>query len=109
MERGGTSVVGLQRAATSPRATLQPAADAEPPPPSDLSPLTPDNAVHRRVLVPVEVWPRYNCTEHNGAGWEATVVSCTRVTAVVKFAYARAADGRPYENERLPLERLLPL
>ena len=75
----------------------------------DATPLTPENALRRSVLVPAEVWPRYRCTEHGGAGWQATIISASRVTAVVRFTTARAADGRPYEDERLPLHLLRPL
>ena len=63
----------------------------------------------RRVLVPSALYPRYVCREHAGSGWESLVLSATRVTAVVRFLYARTADGRPYEDERLPLDRLQPL
>ena len=37
------------------------------------------------------------------------VLSATAATAVVRFLHDRAADGRPYQDERLPLDRLQPL
>ena len=71
--------------------------------------LTRANAVGRRVLVPSALYPQYVCSEHAGAGWEGQLLSATSVTAVVRFLYARSADGRPYADERLPLDRLTPL
>ena len=43
-----------------------------------------------------------------GAGWAATVVRVTAAAsaAVVKFTYATTRDGRRYENELLPADRL---
>ena len=32
------------------------------------------NATGQKVLVPATLWPDYECSEHGGAGWEATVV-----------------------------------
>ena len=66
-----------------------------PPPPPDPRPLAPDNAVGRRVLVSASRWPQYTCREHGGTGWEATISSVTRATAVVRFSFATTADGRP--------------
>ena len=63
----------------------------------------------RRVLVPANFWPDFQCDEHNGRGWEAEVRSTTGLTALVRFVHARAPDGRPYRDERLALDRLLPL
>ena len=80
-----------------------------PPPPPDLRPLAPDNAVGRRVLVSRARWPQYACREHGGTGWEATVSSATRTTAVVRFSFATTADGRLYQNERVPYGDLSPL
>jgi hypothetical protein len=80
-----------------------------PPPPPDPRPLAPDNAVGRRVLVSRARWPQYACHEHGGAGWEATVSSATRTTAVVRFSFATTADGRPYQNERVPYSDISPL
>ena len=77
--------------------------------PSDTSPLTPANALHRRVLVRRSLWPRYACTERGGEGWEAAVVSATSTTAVVSFLHATDRWGRPYPDERLPLSCLVPL
>ena len=81
-------------------------------PPSAAQPLTPlsrGNAVGRRVLVPATLYPQYKCSEHAGTGWEGLVLSATAATAVVRFLHDRAADGRPYQDERLPLDRLQPL
>ena len=63
----------------------------------------------RRVLVPATLYPQYKCSEHAGTGWEGLVLSATAATAVVRFLHDRAADGRPYQDERLPLDRLQPL
>ena len=73
------------------------------------APLSRDNAIGRRVLVPAGVYPQYACSEHAGAGWESLVLSATGLTAVVRFLYARTNDGRPYQDERLPLAQLKPL
>ena len=71
-----------------------------------LTPLTAPPQPHASVIVPNTVWPAYRCTEHGGKGWDATVVSVTRLTAVVRFQYAHTRDGRPYQDERLPWCRL---
>ena len=63
----------------------------------------------RRVLVPADLWPDFPCHEHNGRGWEARVRSETGLTALVRFTHERAPDGRPYRDERLPIDRLLPI
>ena len=68
--------------------------------------LTLSDGVGCRVLVPKALWPTYSCTEHNGAGWEGTILKFTGTTAVVRFSYAKTANGEPYENERLPLRSL---
>ena len=78
-------------------------------PPSDARPLTRETAPGRRVLVLANYWPQYACTEHAGAGWEADVVSATGVSAVVRFTYARAQDGRQWEPERVPYAHVRPL
>ena len=62
-----------------------------------------------RVLVPAELWPDFPCHENNGRGWEAEIRSVTGLTALVRFVHERAPDGRPYRDERLPRDRLLPL
>ena len=80
-----------------------------PPPAPDLRPLNADNASGRRVLVPATRWPQYRCSEHGGHGWEATILNNTRSTAVVRFAFARTRDGRPYADERILLANLTPL
>ena len=99
----GAAMTGGPRVATRAHA----AAAAAP----AIAPLTKDNAVGRRVLIPAEVHPTYACTEQNGAGWEALVMSATSVTAVVRLIGPQrlAADGRRYEDERLPIETLVPL
>ena len=84
-------------------AQVTPPAEA---PPVDQRPLAVDNAVGRRVRVPADLWPRYACSELNGSGWAAVVVTASSVSAVVRFLYAQTADGRPYQNVRVPLHRL---
>ena len=62
------------------------------------------------VLVPRSVWPTYECAEHAGLGWAATVVSATKHTAVLHFKYARAENGARFSDERLAthvLKRIL--
>ena len=61
------------------------------------------------MLVPRARYPRNHCDEHNGAGWEAIVLSATGVTAMVRYLHARTADGRPYEDTREPLGALKPI
>ena len=72
-------------------------------------PLTPSNARRRVVLVPSSRYPRHRCDEHGGSGWEAQIISATGVSALVRYLYARTADGRPYEDTREPLHLLQPL
>ena len=81
-----------------------PPSPSVPPPP-----LLPGYVVGRAVLVPRSVYPRYPCAERGGAGWEATVLSATSRTAVVRYAWAATAQGRPYEDVRIPLRLLQPL
>jgi len=88
---------------------------SRPPPPVSLPtptpapvvrPLPPDVQPGCKVLVPRDLWPTYSCMEHGGIGWEATIVTVTASTAVVRFSFAKTRDHRPYEDERLPLSRL---
>ena len=99
--------------ARPPAATAaRPAAAPAPAPavvPAAVPPLTAASTVGYRVLVPAAVYPQYTCSERGGAGWECLVISATGVSAVVRFLHARAADGRPYADERLPLHALQPL
>ena len=67
----------------------------------ELAPLEGEPKVGDAVFVPREVWPSHACREHAGEGWAATVVATTKFTAVVRFTYARTADGRRYLDERL--------
>jgi hypothetical protein len=78
--------------------------------PSDLSPITGDNAVGRTVLVPIlPGWEKYECSEHDGLGWTARVLSATSRTAIVDFLFAVTATGRRYKPMRVPLDSLRPL
>ena len=84
--------------------------NAQTPPASDLSPLRPDNATGRRVLVlRAATWPSYDCDEHGGLGWEATVQCVARGSARVHFLYAATTRGLPYADENLTFEVLRPL
>ncbi|EOD33154.1 hypothetical protein EMIHUDRAFT_202355 [Emiliania huxleyi CCMP1516] len=51
----------------------------------------------------------YACKEFGGAGWAATVLRCSKHTAIVRFTIATTRDGRPYEDARVPLNQLRPL
>ena len=116
---GALAAVAVGAAATAPGAAAPAAAapPARPPraapfpaaPATHPAPLTPANAVGRRVLVPAQLYPQYRCDEQGGMGWEALVVRATATTAVVHYVSARAADGRPYADDRLPLSRLKPI
>ena len=75
-------------------------------PPPDLSPITPLNAAGRRVMIPRAVFPSYACTECDGLGWEAKVLTATAVTAIVRHVHAKTPDGRPYEEMRLQMASL---
>ena len=77
--------------------------------PSDLSTLTAANAQGRRVLVPRETWPSYECLEHNGTGWEALIEKVARGNARVRFLYATTARGVRYAESDLELSVLRPL
>ena len=82
---------------------------AAPAAPAALPPLTAENARRRLVIVPSARYPRNACDEHGGQGWEAQVISATRVSAVVRYLKARTADGRVYEDTREPLDSLRPI
>jgi integrase len=71
--------------------------------------LTKNNAVGRTVLVPRTRYPTYACSEHEGTGWEAIILSATGVSAMVKYLHAHTSDGRGYENTREPLNVLTAL
>ena len=85
------------------------AAPSPPAAPIDTRPITAENATGRPVLVASALWPQYACKEFGGAGWAATVLRCSKHTAIVRFTIASTRDGRPYEDERVPLDRLRPL
>ena len=98
------------------RAVLDAADDAtvdddgeEKAPPSDLSPLTPENCVGRRVLVPRRIWPSYRCDENGGRGWTACVVQQHATDVTLHFVHATTARGIPYEDVRLQLSSVQPL
>ena len=83
---------------------------ARPSPPPPLPPLTIDNAIDRRAIVPAHVWPSYTCDEHEGAGWEVRVDQVDkRISAVlISFVNARDSRGAPYAREWLKFESLTP-
>ena len=58
------------------------------------------------VVVPADLWPAYSCRELGGAGWAATIRRVHASTARVSFDVAQTRDGRPYEDELLPLNEL---
>ena len=79
------------------------------PAPPDASPLTPGNAVGRRVRVPAACWPTYPCTEHAGLGWTAHILSLHRANAAtLRFAEATDDRGLPFADVRLDLGTLTP-
>ena len=86
-------------------------AQPSPAPATDLSPLTTENCVGRRVLVPATTWPQYRCDEHNGQGWSATIVkyNARHGAATVAFTDATTARGIPYADVELRLNVLAPL
>ena len=57
---------------------------AEPPPPP----------IH--YLIPHSHWPDEVCDEHDGKGWEVTVVKREREWALCRFASASDESGKPY-------------
>ena len=59
-------------------------------------------SIGTEVAVPSETWPDYDCREMGGRAWQATVVSSTGLTAVVRFTHAKSAAGRAYADVRLP-------
>ena len=75
-------------------------------PPARLQPLPSTPQAGDAVVVPASLWPAYSCKELGGAGWTATITNVHRSTARVSFDLARTRDGRPYEDELLPLEEL---
>ena len=86
-----------------------PTREAAPSAPIDTRPITAENATGRPVLVASALWPQYACKEFGGAGWAATVLRCSKHTAIVRFTIAATRDGRPYEDARVPLNQLRPL
>ena len=75
--------------------TPSPIARAASPPvlPPDLRPLTGTRADEsRRVLVPRDLWPDYECNEHEGEGWEAVIQRCTRRRTTVRFVDSAFGD-----------------
>ena len=64
---------------------------------------------HGPVLVASALGPQYACKAFGGAGWAATVLRCSKHTAIGRFTIATTRDGRPYEDARVPLNQLRPL
>jgi len=75
-------------------------------PPARLQPLPGIMRPGDAVVVPASLWPAYTCRELGGAGWTATVRRVHTSTARVSFDIAQTRDGRPYEDELLPLDEL---
>ena len=75
-------------------------------PPARLQPLPGTMRPGDTVVVPASLWPAYTCRELGGAGWTATVRRVHTSTARVSFDIAQTRDGRPYEDEPLPLDEL---
>ena len=75
-------------------------------PPARLQPLPGTIRPGDAVVVPASLWPAYTCRELGGAGWTATVRRVHASTARVSFDIAQTRDGRPYEDELLPLDEL---
>ena len=84
------------------------AADKEPEPAPDLSPLD-GNALGRRVLVPRSLYPTYACDENDGRGWTARVVNYRGGVATTRFTHATTARGIPYEDVLLRIHVLQPM
>ena len=82
---------------------------SNPAPPSDLSPLTPANALGRLVLVARETWPSYDCDENDGLGWSAIVKSANSTYAKLGFLHATTDRGLPYADAELTFDVLKPL
>ena len=88
---------------------------AEQPPPAapqaDTRPLTLDNCLQRRVLVPRTCWPAYPCDEHGGRGWTGRIVDVVRRGHAVRVEFVHAVDqrGLQYEDTQLVLAVLEPI
>ena len=112
--RGSTSRQTPASPSRRPAAARAPAAAPSPPAPPAVVPMGPPNLGEvsgplrpgTDVFVPKEIWPAYECNEHAGLGWAASVVSATKYTCVVSFTFACTPDGTPYENERLATSAL---
>ena len=104
--RGAPVLEQNDEAALSPRS-----GNPSPPPVTpDLRPLTGDMADEgRRVIVPRELWPDYECGESDGKGWLAEVVRARRGDVTVRFLSARNSRGVPFRNERLAASALKPV
>jgi hypothetical protein len=78
---------------------------------ANLTALIATACIGRRVLVPKASWPAEKCDEHNGAGWEATIVACQPPSnvATVQFLHAATARGVPFKNVKLLMSTLTPL
>ena len=89
---------------------LAPAAATPPTPPPDMRPLKGIRAdVGRRVLIPADLWPDYECSERSGDGWVAEVTWAGRGVCTVRCVHATDAEGRPYAPARLQAAQLRPL
>mmetsp|Transcript_27192 Transcript_27192/g.82496 ORF Transcript_27192/g.82496 Transcript_27192/m.82496 type:complete len:313 (+) Transcript_27192:84-1022(+) len=74
-------------------------------------PLRIENALGRRVLIPAQLWPDYDCHERGGKGWEATVVNVQKreKMVTVRFLHATDGEGKPYADEIIPFKEVRPL
>jgi hypothetical protein len=62
-----------------------------------------------KVMVPRGLWPHYPCTELQGEGWEANIVSRSEKGVKVEFVHAKTPDGKPYQKVTLDPDCLRPL
>ena len=66
-----------------------------------VSPPSASAPARQHVIVPRELWPRYSCSEHDGVGWSAEVISEQNGRLVVRFLHARTMDGRTWPTHSL--------
>ena len=93
-----------RRAAATQVTRCRPGGSSTPPVPQHVPRTTPIAARPHKgdcAFVPSSLWPDYACDEHWGTGWEVTVVTSTKFSAVVHYTHAVVATGQPWADDRL--------
>ena len=73
------------------------------------TPMPKSAASRTAVLVPATLWPTYPCTEHEGKGWTAHIVSKSKDRITVRFPHAKNHMGQPFKDVHLQPGHVVPL